>query len=72
MHLCRCVFCLYDLPVEAVAYAGILCLTLGLALFVIGYSRFLQRHWELQNLLRWASELVLPLPSPNGLLEEDY
>ncbi len=54
------------------AYAGILCLTLGLALFVIGYSRFLQRHRELQNLLRWASELVLPLPSPNGLLEEDY
>lgn len=66
------VFSLYDLPVEAVAYAGVLCLALGLALFAIGYSRFLRRHRELQALLLRSAEPVLPLPSPSGLLEKDY
>lgn len=41
------VFALYDLPLEAVLYAGALCLALGLVLFAVGYSRFLRRHWEL-------------------------
>ena len=34
------VFALYGLPVEAVAYAGLLCLVLGLILFALGYSAF--------------------------------
>ena len=38
------VFALYSLPVEAVAYAGLLCLMLGLVLFALGYSAFLRRH----------------------------
>ena len=46
------VFALYSLPVEAVAYAGLLCLMLGLVLFALGYSAFLRRHRELQRLLR--------------------
>lgn len=66
------VFSLYDLPSEAVAYAAALCLALGLALFAVGYSRFLARHRELRLLLRQAREKVLPLPPPRGLLEEDY
>ncbi|MCI8811816.1 MAG: HAMP domain-containing histidine kinase [Oscillibacter sp.] len=66
------VFSLYDLPSESVAYAGVLCLALGLALFAVGYSRFLARHRELRLLLRQAREKVLPLPPPMGLLEEDY
>ena len=56
------VFALYDLPLEAVAYAGVLCLVLGLVLFAVGYSRFLRRHRELQQLLRQAREKALPLP----------
>ena len=35
------VFSLYDLPVEAVAYAALLCLALGAVLFALGYSAFL-------------------------------
>ena len=46
------VFALYDLPLEAVLYAGALCLALGLVLFAVGYSRFLRRHRELQRLLQ--------------------
>ena len=41
------VFSLYDLPVEAVAYAGALCLVFGLVPFAVGYGRFLVRHREL-------------------------
>lgn len=66
------VFALYDLPLEAVLYAGALCLALGLVLFAVGYSRFLRRHRELQRLLRQAGEKALPLPPARGLLEEDY
>ncbi|SFP25960.1 histidine kinase [Oscillibacter sp. PC13] len=66
------IFALYDLPLEAVAYAGVLCLALGLILFAVGYSRFLQRHRELQQLLRQTNEKALPLPPARGLLEEDY
>ena len=65
-------FALYDLPLEAVLYAGALCLALGLVLFAVGYSRFLRRHRELQRLLRQAGEKALPLPPARGLLEEDY
>ena len=66
------VFALYDLPLEAVAYAGVLCLALGLVLFAVGYSRFLRRHRELRQLLRQTGEKALPLPPARGLLEEDY
>lgn len=66
------VFALYDLPVEAVAYAGLLCLALGLLLFALGYSAFLRRHRELEGLLRKVHESVLPLPPPRGVLEADY
>ena len=63
------VFALYSLPVEAVAYAGLLCLMLGLVLFALGYSAFLRRHRELEGLLRKVHESVLPLPPPRGVLE---
>jgi len=65
------VFALYSLPVEAVAYAGLLCLMLGLVLFALGYSAFLRRHRELEGLLRKVHESVLPLPPPRGVLEAE-
>lgn len=66
------VFSLYDLPVEAVAYALGLCLVLGSVLFLVGYLRFRARHRELAALLHRAEEPVIPLPAPRSLLEEDY
>lgn len=66
------VFFLYGLPAEALAYAGVLCLALGLVLFALGYARFLSRHRELRFLLRQTQEKALPLPPARGLLEEDY
>ena len=66
------VFSLYDLPVEAVGYAALLCLILGAVLFALGFWRFRSRHRELRRLLDQAEEPVLPLPPAEGLLEEDY
>lgn len=66
------VFSLYDLPVEAVAYAAVLCLALGGLLFGVGYALFARRHRELAALLYRAEEPVIPLPEPRDLLEEDY
>ena len=65
------VFSLYDLPVEAVGYAALLCLVLGAVLFILGFRRFRARHRELRRLLDRAEEPVLPLPPADGLLEED-
>ena len=70
--ICSGVFSLYSLPLESVGYAFVLCLSLGLVLFVLGYGRFLRRHRELERLLMQVKETVLPLPPPRGLLEEDY
>ena len=66
------VFSLYDLPVEAVGYAALLCLVLGAILFALGFRRFRARHRELRRLLERAEEPELPLPPADSLLEEDY
>ena len=66
------VFSLYNLPVEAVAYASILCLTAGLLFFAVEYVRYVRRHRQLQRLLQTVEETVLQLPSPMSKLEEDY
>lgn len=72
LGICSAIFYLYNLPLEAVGYAYVLCLALGLVLFALGYGRFLRRHRELERLLLQVREQVLPLPPPRGLLEEDY
>ncbi len=72
LGICSSVFSLYGLPLESVGYAFVLCFALGLALFVLGYLRFLRRHRELEGLLVQIREKALPLPPPRGLLEKDY
>ena len=44
------VLSLYDLPVEAVGYACLLCLILGTVLFIPGFCRFRARHRALGRL----------------------
>ena len=66
------VFSLYDLPLEAVGYAAVLCLVLGGVLFVLGFWRFRSRHHQLRRLLDQAEGPVLPLPPAGDLLESDY
>ena len=51
LGICSAVFYLYGLPLESVGYAFVLCFSLGLALFAVGYVQFLRRHRELERLL---------------------
>ena len=66
------VFSLYDLPLEAVGYAAVLCLVLGGVLFLLDFWRFRSRHHQLRRLLDQAEGPVLPLPPAGDLLESDY
>lgn len=66
------VFSLYDLPVEAVAYAALLCAVVGAILFALGYSRYMHRHRELLRLRRVVVNDLDHLPQPSGVLEQDY
>lgn len=67
-----CVFQLYDLPVEAVSYAAVLCLVVGLILFGMGYSRYVHRHKLLLRLQQNVTETHFCFPVPMSRLEEDY
>jgi signal transduction histidine kinase len=66
------VFSLYDLPVEAVAYAALLCACIGGVLFAIGYLQYCRRHRGLEELRSRITLSIEELPQPKGLLEEDY
>ncbi len=67
-----CIFSLYNLPVEAVGYAAVLCLVIGLILFGIGYGRYVHRHRLLHRLQENVEETTFQLPPPMSRLEEDY
>ena len=62
LGICSAVFYLYGLPLESVGYAFVLCFSLGLALFAVGYVQFLRRHRELERLLVHFREKVIRLP----------
>lgn len=66
------VFSLYHLNAEAVGYATVLCLVIGLIVFAVGYSRYVHTHRELMHLLRNVKEASFQLPTPGGALEADY
>lgn len=66
------VFSLYDLPVEAVAYASVLCLLMGLTLFAVSFHAYARRHRDLALLMQNVRDAALALPVPSGALEADY
>lgn len=66
------VFSLYELHVEAVAYAAVLCLAVGLVLFGVGYGRNMRKHRRLKALTGRISLGLDDLPEPAGVLEADY
>ena len=66
------VFALYTLPSEPFLYACVLCLAIGVALFLIGYIRYAQKHRVLKALLENAVSALGEMPGANGLIEEDY
>lgn len=66
------VFSLYALSLEAVLYAGLLCVCLGAVCLVAGFRRFCQKHRKATQL---RTHILFELPSPPpglNLLESDY
>jgi len=66
------VFMLYDLPAEAVAYAGLLCLAACLPFFIVGYVRFRNKHKTLRRMMNQIKVSIDGLPQPANLREQDY
>ena len=63
---------LYRAPLEGALYGLLLCLALGLCLFIAGFLRYRRRHQALQKALSQLGEGLPTLPEPADALEEDY
>ena len=66
------VFSLYNLEVEAVFYAALLCLCVGIVAFGFGLWRYAARHKMLIELMQNIEIGIDGLPEPNGKIEADY
>ncbi len=66
------VFSLYNLPVEAVAYAVLLCSCTGAVLLLLDFFGYYRRHRLLAQLLDRIVLSIEGLPNPADLLEQDY
>lgn len=66
------VFSLYRLPVAATGYPVALCLVIGLIAIVLDYRKTARHHRTLSAIQSMTDAITLPLPRPEGILEEDY
>lgn len=66
------VFSLYDLPVEAVVYASLLCFVLLVLYGIYDYIKFLKRHRRLFELQSDIAISVEKLPVAMNRIEQDY
>ena len=66
------VFALYRLPVAATGYPVALCLVIGLIAIVLDYRKTARHHRALSAIQSMTDAITLPLPGPEGILEEDY
>ncbi len=66
------VFSLYNLPVEPVAYASILCISIGFLFLIVDFFYFYKKHKLLKEL---KDNIILNfdnLPEAKDLIEKDY
>lgn len=66
------VLSLYQLPVEAVFYASLLCLVAGVLIFGVDYLHYWKTHQFLVELRHRITLGLTDLPEPGDLLEADY
>jgi len=66
------VFSLYNLEIEAVLYASVLCILAGLLFFLFHFWIYFQKHRELNRLLINIDLMGEQLPKPRGIVEMDY
>lgn len=66
------IFILYNLPLEALFYGTLLCVTIGIILGVYDLIIYYKRHTLLSKLERDITFSLDTLPVPGHLLEKDY
>jgi len=66
------VFYLYSLPLDAVLYASILCLSFSMPLLIYDVYQYYRRHKILLNLMNRITVTLEELPEASGLEEQDY
>jgi signal transduction histidine kinase len=66
------VLALYDLPVEAVGYAALLCACLCALFFLVGFAQFRARCRLLDDLRRRVALSIDDLPTPRDAVERRY
>ncbi|MCU6762205.1 Sensor histidine kinase graS [uncultured Roseburia sp.] len=67
-----CVFSLYSLELEAVLYAAVLCLILGIILALLRFPGWYKLHRQLQIARNSIILMTNQLPQPGSLIEKDY
>lgn len=65
-------FGLYRLPIEAVAYPGILCLLLGGIFLAADFLSVKRTHERLSRMLRLTAEQMDDFPNAGSVTDEDY
>ncbi|MDU5109706.1 MAG: sensor histidine kinase [Clostridium sp.] len=66
------IFSLYNLEIEAVIYASILCIVLALIYFIFKFLNYYKKHIELIRIEKNISLIANELPPPRRGIEEDY
>lgn len=66
------VFSLYNLPVEPVAYASILCISIGFLFLIVDFLYFYKKHKLLKELKDNIIVSFDNLPEAKDLIEKDY
>ncbi len=66
------IFFLYDLEVEAVIYAGLLCASIAIVAISIHFYFYYKRHKQLLYIYSNVELLLHELPAPKTLMEQDY
>ncbi|WP_346868793.1 sensor histidine kinase [Clostridium sp. UBA5119] len=66
------VFSLYNLLVEPIVYASVLCACIGIIFLIIDFIRLYNRHKLLQDLKSSITLSFDKLPEPKDIIEKDY
>lgn len=66
------VFSLYQLEVEAIFYASVICLCLGILFFVPGFLRYYRQRRRLLELRQQVVFHLGQLPDPHTAVDQDY
>ena len=65
-------FFLYHLPIEAVIYPVLICITFGLVFIGADFSHKCRRHKQLSEIKRLTSAMITSLPNVESIEEGDY